>query len=142
MYDGIKQILSRNGIDINNATKEQVNKAFQTYRNEVSKTKPWLKGWLDMMNGMTIHNPIYIWSEMRFIGAEDGAVLQGRGRDLSSNLILNSKYKDALANIKNDKDVSEYIKGKYDTYQQDLKDAKANRKSTLQIEKDVMHYSE
>ena len=40
MYDGIKQILSRNGIDIKNATKEQVNAAFQVYKNETEKVKP------------------------------------------------------------------------------------------------------
>lgn len=128
MYNGIKQILWKNGYDINNATKEQVNQAFQTYKNETSKTKPWLANFLAMMNAYTRKNPIYIWNEMRFVGQEGGAVLSGRGKELSSNYTLNSKYKADLANIKNDKDAADYIKSKYDTYQQDLKDAKSNRK--------------
>lgn len=136
MYNGIRQILAEKGIDINNATKEQANAAFQTYKNETSKTKPWMKDWLDMMNEFTRNNPIYIWSEMRAIGAQGGTVLQGRGRELANDQVLYSKYKKELSEIVTDNDVTKVVKGRYDEYQQDLKDAKANRKSTDQIKKD------
>lgn len=39
MYDSIKEILHKNGIDIKDATEKQVNAAFDVYKTETEKTK-------------------------------------------------------------------------------------------------------
>jgi hypothetical protein len=135
MYNGIKAILAKNGVDITKATKDQVNDAFRVYKEEMKRFKPYLSWWLSMLNVFSRKNPIYIWTEMRNISNEGGVVLTGRGADMWKNQAVRHAFKkEDLQDIKTNDDVVNDINSRYEQYKKDLFAAKANGQSTEKLE--------
>ena len=151
MYDGIKLILSKNGKDINNATKEQVNEALKTYINETKQAKPWLSNWLNLMNNYTRSHPIYLWSEMKFIGKDPTVTMTGNGKQLSTQIALrkwftNDEFATMTDNAKQNSAFEQKDKQLKDDYIQAYKARSKNAKELYntwqQFRKDTSSYED
>jgi hypothetical protein len=142
MYEGIKLILSKNGVDIKNATQKQVNDAFKIYKAETEQTKPYLAGFLATMNQFTANHPIYLWSEFRMIGKDPSMTLTGNGKSLSGHLQLRKWFTtDDFAAMTDDAKQTEAFTNKL----KDLQDkatnaAKTRDKNTKKYQQDVAQY--
>ena len=110
MYDSIKEILHKNGIDIKDATEKQVNAAFDVYKTETEKTKPWLSDWLRKMNAYTAQNPIYLHTEFGRMGKDPTLTMTGPGKDLASKMTLQKWFNptDFSAMTDEEKQVKEF----------------------------------
>ena len=151
MYEQVNSILAKNGKTIQNASQEQVQKAIQAAANELAKAKPWLANWLNLMNNYTRSHPIYLWSEMKFIGKDPTVTMTGNGKQLSTQIALrkwftNDEFATMTDNAKQNSAFEQKDKQLKDDYIQAYKARSKNAKELYntwqQFRKDTSSYED
>lgn len=132
--DNIKSIAEKKGIDLNKASQRQWLELVSDAKRQCGVLYPWMSNFLQSLISMANNNPIQfvIGIKSQVTGRQP---LKGRGKQLAGNFAVSSLLGyDKLSTIQTDKDASDLIKSTYETYQEDMKNAKANRKSTKDIQ--------
>jgi hypothetical protein len=132
--DNIKSIAEKKGIDLNKASQRQWLELVNDAKRQCGVLYPWMSNFLHSLISMANNNPIQfvIGIKSQVTGRQP---LKGRGKQLAGNFAVSSLLGyDKLSTIQTDKDASDLVKSTYETYQEDMKNAKANRKSTKDIQ--------
>jgi hypothetical protein len=132
--DNIKSIAEKKGIDLNKASQRQWLELVNDAKRQCGVLYPWMSNFLQSLISMANNNPIQfvIGIKSQVTGRQP---LKGRGKQLAGNFAVSSLLGyDKLSTIQTDKDASDLVKSTYETYQEDMKNAKANRKSTKDIQ--------
>jgi hypothetical protein len=132
--DNIKSIAEKKGIDLNKASQRQWLELVNDAKRQCDVLYPWMSNFLHSLISMANNNPIQfvIGIKSQVTGRQP---LKGRGKQLAGNFAVSSLLGyDKLSTIQTDKDASDLVKSTYETYQEDMKNAKANRKSTKDIQ--------
>ena len=132
--DNIKSIAEKKGIDLNKASQRQWLELVIDAKRQCGVLYPWMSNFLQSLISMANNNPIQfvIGIKSQVTGRQP---LKGRGKQLAGNFAVSSLLGyDKLSTIQTDKDASDLVKSTYETYQEDMKNAKANRKSTKDIQ--------
>jgi hypothetical protein len=132
--DNIKSIAEKKGIDLNKASQRQWLELVNDAKRQCGVLYSWMSNFLHSLISMANNNPIQfvIGIKSQVTGRQP---LKGRGKQLAGNFAVSSLLGyDKLSTIQTDKDASDLVKSTYETYQEDMKNAKANRKSTKDIQ--------
>jgi DNA-binding ferritin-like protein len=132
--DNIKSIAEKKGIDLNKASQRQWLELVNDAKRQCGVLYSWMSNFLQSLISMANNNPIQfvIGIKSQVTGRQP---LKGRGKQLAGNFAVSSLLGyDKLSTIQTDKDASDLVKSTYETYQEDMKNAKANRKSTKDIQ--------